>query len=69
LDDLRLIAERRHEKTIPHAELKRRLKWHGLSHRGAQIYQQRPAAAGSSAGKNGPGHRGRWDRTLFRLAQ
>jgi hypothetical protein len=31
LDDLAVIAERRDEETIPHAELKRSLKRHGLS--------------------------------------
>ncbi len=31
LDDLAVIAERRDEETIPHAEFKRSLKRHGLS--------------------------------------
>jgi prevent-host-death family protein len=31
LDDLAVIAERREEATIPHAEFKRSLKRHGLS--------------------------------------
>ena len=31
LDDLAVIAERRHEETIPHAEFKKRLKRNGLS--------------------------------------
>ena len=30
LDDLAVIAERRDEETIPHAEFKRSLKHHGL---------------------------------------
>lgn len=32
LDDLAVIAERRDEKTIPHAEFKKGLKRNGLSH-------------------------------------
>lgn len=32
LDDLAVIAERREEETIPHAEFKRSLKRHALSH-------------------------------------
>jgi len=32
LDDLAVIAERRGEKTIPHAEFKKGLKRHALSH-------------------------------------
>ena len=32
LDDLAVIAERREEATIPHAEFKRGLKRNGLSH-------------------------------------
>lgn len=32
LDDLAVIAERREEGTIPHAEFKRSLKRHALSH-------------------------------------
>ena len=32
LDDLAVIAERREEETIPHAEFKKRLKRNGLSH-------------------------------------
>lgn len=32
LDDLAVIAERREEKTVSHAEFKRGLKRHGLSH-------------------------------------
>jgi PHD/YefM family antitoxin component YafN of YafNO toxin-antitoxin module len=32
LDDLRVIAERRHEETIPHEDFKRQLKRNGLSH-------------------------------------
>jgi hypothetical protein len=32
LDDLAVIAERRDEETIPHAELKKGLKRNGLSH-------------------------------------
>ena len=31
LDDLAVIAERREEETIPHAEFKRSLKRHGVS--------------------------------------
>ena len=31
LDDLAVIAERRDEETIPHAEFKRSLKRHGVS--------------------------------------
>ena len=31
-DDLAVIAERRDEATIPHAEFKKRLKRNGLSH-------------------------------------
>ena len=32
MDDLAVIAERRDEETIPHAEFKRRLKRNGVSH-------------------------------------
>jgi hypothetical protein len=32
LDDLAVIAERRDEQTIPHAEFKKGLKRNGLSH-------------------------------------
>ena len=32
LDDLAVIAERRDEETIPHAEFKKGLKRNGLSH-------------------------------------
>lgn len=32
LDDLAVIAERRDEETIPHAEFKKGFKRHGLSH-------------------------------------
>ena len=32
LDDLAVIAERRGEQTIPHAEFKKGLKRHALSH-------------------------------------
>jgi PHD/YefM family antitoxin component YafN of YafNO toxin-antitoxin module len=32
LDDLAVIAERRHEETIPHAEFKKGIKRNGLSH-------------------------------------
>jgi hypothetical protein len=32
LDDLAVIAERRDEETIPHAEFKKKLKSNGLSH-------------------------------------
>jgi hypothetical protein len=32
LDDLAVIAERRGEETIPHAEFKKGLKRHALSH-------------------------------------
>jgi hypothetical protein len=32
LDDLAVIAERREEETIPHAEFKKGLKRHALSH-------------------------------------
>jgi hypothetical protein len=32
MDDLAVIAHRRNEETIPHAEFKKRLKRRGLSH-------------------------------------
>jgi hypothetical protein len=32
LDDLAVIAERREEEAIPHAEFKKKLKRNGLSH-------------------------------------
>lgn len=32
LDDLRVIAERRDEETVPHGEFKRQLKRNGVSH-------------------------------------
>jgi len=38
LDDLAVIAERRDEETIPHAELKRSLKRHGVSHRVEKVH-------------------------------
>ncbi len=38
MDDLAVIAERRDEETIPHAEFKRSLKHHGLSHRVEKIH-------------------------------
>lgn len=38
MDDLAVIAERRDEETIPHAEFKRSLKRHGVSHRVEKVH-------------------------------
>lgn len=38
MDDLAVIAERRDEETIPHAEFKRSLKRHGVSRRVEKVH-------------------------------